>query len=503
MKKAAVSVFSPFKLFQLLRSPAAGLALIFFLGGPQQLARAQEPADPKAWRPPAIAHAQKMRIFKDLGIDSQLAPGVIPKFGVDLDSSGLIASFQPDGATFPSLNAFFKNFGTNGRTCFSCHQPQDGWGVSAAGAQIRFALTLGLSPIFRLIDGATCPSDDVSSLEARREAFKLLTRKGLIRIGLPLPAGAEFALTAANVSDPYSCTIAANSNPPAFDPVTGTDPTTGRPLLSMYRRPLPSTGVKFLTEIMWDGRETAFGLANQATDATLIHAEANAGPNPDQLAQIVAFQSGIFTAQFFDLSPKALTLTDLNATGGPKALSQQPFLTSTPPTPVFDLYTPWENLTGTDAVTKARLSVARGEIVFNNPANRCGGCHNTQNVGDRSSGAPFVNLRIANAGGINSPLPPVVDITGLPVFTLTCNQGPLAGQTFVVTDPGRALITGLCADIGAFKVPTLRGLAARAPYFHNGSAATLLDVVNFYNERFTLNLSPEQKDDLVNFLKAL
>ena len=488
MKKTVISVFS---LLETLRSPGAGLALIFFLGGPQQLARAQEPADPKAWRPPAIAHALKMRIFKDFGIDSQLAPSVIPKFEVDLDPSGLIASFQPDGPTFPPLNAFFKNFGTNGRTCFSCHQPQDGWGASAAGVQIRFALTAGRSPIFRLFDGATCPSDDVSSLEARRKAFKLLTQKGLIRIGLalplPAPAVTEFTLDKDPLhgfKDPYGCI----DNP--------ANKTAG--IVSMYRRPLPSTSVKFLTEIMWDGRETAFGLANQATDATLIHAEANAGPDPDQLAQIVAFQSDIFTAQFFAWSPKALTLTDLNATGGPKALSQQTLIASDP---VFDLFKPWESLTGTDAVTQARLSVARGEALFNSarPRGACGGCHDTHNVGDHATPGFFSNLNIADA----PPPPPLdtfLDTSDLPVFPLTCTQ---TGETVTVTDPGRALITGKCTDIGRFKVPTLRGLAARAPYFHNGSAATLLDVVNFYNARFELNFTDQQKEDLVNFLKAL
>ena len=65
------------------------------------------------------------------------------------------------------------------------------------------------------------------------------------------------------------------------------------------------------------------------------------------------------------------------------------------------------------------------------------------------------------------------------------------------------MITGQCADIGKLKGPILRGLAARAPYFHNGSAATLLDVVNFYDQRFDLNFTDQQKQDLVNFLNAL
>jgi cytochrome c peroxidase len=50
---------------------------------------------------------------------------------------------------------------------------------------------------------------------------------------------------------------------------------------------------------------------------------------------------------------------------------------------------------------------------------------------------------------------------------------------------------------------SLRGLAARAPYFHNGSAATLLDAVNFYDQRFAIGFTDQQKQDLVNFLNTL
>ncbi|HYX69360.1 MAG TPA: hypothetical protein VE825_09520, partial [Terriglobales bacterium] len=77
------------------------------------------------------------------------------------------------------------------------------------------------------------------------------------------------------------------------------------------------------------------------------------------------------------------------------------------------------------------------------------------------------------------------------------------GTTFQVTDPGRALISGKCADVGKTKGPILRGLAARAPYFHNGSAKTLMDVVEFYDQRFGLNLNAQQKSDLVAFLNSL
>ena len=165
-----------------------------------------------------------------------------------------------------------------------------------------------------------------------------------------------------------------------------------------------------------------------------------------------------------------------------------------------------------------RRSIARGERLFNTTkinitgvaglndalnlpsiAGFCGTCHDTPNVGNHSVKAPL-NIGIANAGANK---PPALDISGLPVFTLRCTKGPLAGQIFVVTDPGRALISGNCADIGKVKGPILRGLAARAPFFHNGSATTLLDAMNFYDQRFGIGFTVEQKEDLVNFLNAL
>lgn len=91
----------------------------------------------------------------------------------------------------------------------------------------------------------------------------------------------------------------------------------------------------------------------------------------------------------------------------------------------------------------------------------------------------------------------------LPIFQLVCTQGPLSGQTFYTTDPGKALITGQCTDIGRGKGPILRGVAARAPYFHNGAAANLSQVVNFYNQRFQMGLSSQQMQDLINFLQTL
>jgi cytochrome c peroxidase len=49
----------------------------------------------------------------------------------------------------------------------------------------------------------------------------------------------------------------------------------------------------------------------------------------------------------------------------------------------------------------------------------------------------------------------------------------------------------------------LRGLSARAPYFANDSAKSLREVVDFYDRRFDMKLTDEEKEDLVNFLGAL
>jgi cytochrome c peroxidase len=508
-----------------LRYSVAGAALLCFVVGVSPSAIAQDSAyDPAnyAWQPGAISHAQRMRAFVDPDSGQQLTPPVIPRFEIHFDPSGILATTQPGGSTQTSQNAFFANLGTNNRTCFSCHQPQTGWGVSAASVQARFYASYGNDPIFRLVDGATCPNANVSSIDAKRQAYSLLLSKGLIRIGLSVPVTAEYRIV--SVADPYGC----NTNP-----VTGltnfgpSGPTTGT--VSVYRRPLPSTNLGFLTTIMWDGREPT--LAQQAIDATLIHAQANASPTTAQQQQIVSFESGIFTAQVFD--NKAKDLTAAGAKGGPIALGNLlpgffvgindplggnpkglPFTSQ-----IFDLYEAWNSIDGFGDVYASREAVARGQALFNNTpititgvagindlpglttvSGFCGTCHDTPDVGNHSVKLP-INIGIANGGANNSN--PGLDIADLPVFALSCVSGPNAGMTYTVTDPGRALISGKCADIGKVKGPILRGLAGRAPYFHNGSAATLLDAVNFYNLRFNIGLTAAQMSDLAAFLQTL
>jgi cytochrome c peroxidase len=130
--------------------------------------------------------------------------------------------------------------------------------------------------------------------------------------------------------------------------------------------------------------------------------------------------------------------------------------------------------------------------VLNQPAVRgsCSSCHDTPNIGGASV-PHMMNTGLA-AGALRT--------ADLPLYTF---RNSSTGQSQQSSDPGYALQTGKWQDIGKFKVPGLRGLAARPPYFHNGSAPNLAAVVAFYNRRFAMGLSPQEATDLTNFLQAL
>ncbi|OLB38873.1 MAG: hypothetical protein AUH11_05530 [Acidobacteria bacterium 13_2_20CM_57_17] len=434
---------------------------------------------------------------------------VIPRSQEFSDPDGRFANYNQGGPTDISKNPFFQDLGTNGRRCVTCHQASDAWSVVPAHIQARFEATHGTDPIFRPNDGSGCPTQDVSTEAARREAYSLLLNKGLIRIEQQVPPHAEF--TVLNNDNPYGCASTT--------------------AISAYRRPLPTTNLLFLSTVMWDGRETfknsdgtfmpvAEDLAHQAVDATTGHAQ-GAAPSPEQVQQIVNFETQIFTAQTHDDAAG-----DLNARGGqggPRQLSSRQFFigindplglnpTGAQFSPqIFDIYSNWAGISDRDddEHAAARRAIARGQNLFNTlkiPITGvaglndvlhtdtingfCGTCHDSPNVGDHSVPAPL-NIELVD-GSLRTP--------DLPIVTVMCNSTGVITQ---VTDIGRAMVTGKCSDIGKFKGPILRGLAGRAPYFHNGSAATLMDALNFYDTRFNLHLSQQDRNDLVAFLKTL
>jgi hypothetical protein len=427
----------------------------------------------------------------------------LPNPATSVNGGGTMSTYST-GNRIDMAGAFFQDLGTNGRTCASCHVPSSAWGITPPEVQARFNSTNGTDPIFRTNDGANCPSADVSTVDARRSAYSMLLTKGLIRVSMSVPANADFQITA--IDDPYHCPETT-----AFDP-------------ALYRRPLPSTNLTFLTTVMWDGRESGNpnntlqqNLAQQAIDATMGHAQ-GAMPTPAQIQAIVDFESHIYTAQ--TISTIAGKLGAGGGNGGPENLSQQEFyvgindaLGADPTGKAFDPqafnnYSAWLN-----SPNPHKAQIARGEQLFNtfpihitgvaglndalNAASipgTCTTCHDSPNVGNHS-----VPLAI-DIGIADYPAMPALDTTGLPVYTVQCING---GQIKHVTDLGRAMVTGKCSDVGKTKGPILRGLESRAPYFHNGAAKTLADAVEFYNQRFHMNLSDDDKAALVAFLRTL
>lgn len=428
------------------------------------------------------------------------------------DDSGALATRSSLGLVDASGD-FFRSLGTNGRRCVSCHVPSQGWTVTPGYLRRVFDATSGgacddgrgLAAVFRPVDGATSPVADVSTLEARRVAYRLLLARGLIRVDLPIPPGAEFELAA--VDDPYHYASPGH--------------------LSLFRRPLPTTNLKFDSAVMWDGRETVAGapivddLAAQASTAMVVHAQGAPLPETTRRA-IVAFETSLATAQVASVA--AGRLDDAGAAGGPAAILAAPFylgindvlgdLTSGAPfdPAVFRIYDAWRAAPGDDARAEARRSIARGQDLFDHrpisirgvgglnddpdlgsPAEligTCTTCHDTPGAGNHSVSLPL-DIGIADA---ERRLPDV------PLYTL---RNKATGETVRVTDPGRALVDGKWAHVGRFKGPILRDLAVRAPYFHDGSAADLDAVVDFYDGHFQLDLSPAEHRDLVAFLRVL
>jgi cytochrome c peroxidase len=478
----------------------------------------------------------------------------IRRYQAFADPDGGFANLNLGGPTDTTTNPFFQSMGTNGRSCVTCHQPSDAFSVTPPHILRRFNATQGTDPIFRPVDGANCPLADVSTVEERRRAYSLLLTRGLIRIPIAVPGNADYQVV--SVYNQYGC--------------NATD------VISMYRRPLPTTNLPFLSALMFDGRESSpatgttkilyenypaslmTDLAHQSVDATIIHAQGDGTrPTAEEQQQIVDFETKLFTAQTRDRLAGELSADGVY--GGPVPLSTQPFFITvnssvhfllpafeqpgglvTPgdgrfTTNIFNLYDKWAQIEDDDhdARTAARLSIARGQQLFNTlqipisgvaginddvaagglvaggiatlPGN-CATCHDTPNVGNHSFPTPL------NIGtGDPSPINPSVNLGGLDLSYLpeitVCKKNATSGlptdNCKTTTDLGQALIDGKFDHVGKIKGPILRGLAGRAPYFHNGSAATLMDAVNFYDTRFELHLSQQDKDDLVAFLKTL
>lgn len=387
---------------------------------------------------------------------------------------GQVTILNRAGAVRTEHHPFFESLGANGRACVTCHQPSNAMSVSATTLRDRWKQTEGRDPVFAAVDGSNCP--DLP--QAAERSHSLLLERGLFRIFLPWPPRGvrpEFRIDV--VRDPTGCNTGDKSG--------GS--------ISVYRRPRIAANLDTIVagpqgpSFMADGREPS--LTSQAISAIMVHEQAGTHPTLEQLRGILEFETQVYAAQSADVRGGLLNEKDGPAALGPQNLaggragSLEAALS-------FDVWRKPQDAPGLGLQREFRASVARGSDLF---SARCASCHTTgttrwMDIGTTNSAA--------EAGSAE-----------LPLFRITCDPAaaphPSLGRVFYTQDPGRALVSGKCADVGAIVLQQLRGLAARAPYFSNGSARTLREVVDFYDRRFAIGYSEQQKQDLVNFLRVL
>jgi cytochrome c peroxidase len=428
------------------------------------------------------------------------------------DAVGASATVAAQRIDQRASNPFFHDFGTNGRTCGTCHQEAFGWTITPEFVRSRRPD----DPLFAF-DGSDCLGPGVVNRQPRVSST-LLRAKALVRVEIGIPASADFTLVSA--VDRLGCATPAPAS-----------------ALRMYRRPLPTANTAFLSTVMWDGRENVnppnntpaemlANLKHQSNDATRIHAQGAFDLTDADQSSIVAFETGTFNAQ---TRIGFLSLSAGGGHGGPGTLMSTVLpsfsigvndvfsagFTST----IFTLYTAWEPGAHPGAPSPLAAAIGRGEALFNtrtfaiddvrginsNDADDhdpiagpfmgfCGTCHDTPNIGNHSVSLP-IDIGITTASPVGG-----LDVGGLPTYTF---EQLGTGKTIEVTDPGRGLVSGKFKDLGKTKGPMLRALATRAPYFHNGAAKDLPTVVGFYDTRFHIGFTAREKDDLVAFLSAL
>ncbi len=412
--------------------------------------------------------------------------GGLAAHGSYTNEHGVLGVVNADGAADATGHPFFASLGSNGRACVSCHQPQDGMSLSLDSIRRQWQVTQGQDPIFAAVDGADCPhlpQDQAAS-------HSLLLNRGLFRVFLPWPPrgakgqaiATEFTLEV--LRDPTGCNTHAQYGLAAPEPK-----------VSVYRRPRPAANLKYAIRqpfnLMADAR--APSLQAQAADAAATHMARREPLAAEQLAAIVAFESQVYVAQAIDRKAGTLVEAGAPAALGPDALAQGAAgLAADRRHPVFGTAGNWV----TTPDTAPRAAIVRGQQLFaarrfRNGAVResCASCHDMRLTG--------LNTR---TGWINAGTTTQDAIPELPLFRLSCKA---SGRVVLTQDPGRALISGRCRDIGAIVLQPLRGLASRPPYFASGSAATLRAVIDLHAARYNGHYSEQEKQDLASFLGVL
>jgi cytochrome c peroxidase len=402
--------------------------------------------------------------LQQAGAASPDLQGIIPNNHPERNPGGKAATFSTKGAV-DLTGEYFQAQGTNGRSCASCHIPEEAWSINPGTLQHLFDGTNGTHPIFNELD-ANNPDELTpdSSLEDRLAGYSMVLSRGVFRRGGAPRANSEWELIA--VEDPHGFANLSR--------------------LVHWRRAMPTINFALgSATINWDGGNSIgtdqhAGLVNQAT-RNVTGGQQGSPATAEVINDILGFEEALFAAQL--TVPGVGRLDADGAHGGPESLSHMSRVTGR-----FDLFDAWANHTN-----PRRARIARGQELFNKTnagGGRCSGCHNSANNGTNNNNLLF-DIKTASA----EVRPP-----DFPLYTF---RNKTTGETRQLTDAGRGNITGLWTDLGRFKTPTLRALAARAPYFHNGMASTLESVVRHYELHLGFVFTDEERADLVAFLNAL
>jgi hypothetical protein len=448
------------------------------------------------------------------------------------DATGTLRLLLDNGPMETKGHPFFTALGPNGRACVTCHQPADAMSLSAASAAAQWAKNGAKDPLFAASDGSNCPNLP----QSERASHSLLIDHGLIRIARPWPpknVTPDFRLEV--VRDPSTCNTDAKYGLASADPH-----------ISVFRRPRPVANFKYIEamgfaydpkagmplpvdpetgkpvsgNLMADARVPS--LTAQMRDAAGAHLAFLKNMDAGDIARVLDFERRIYVAQQSDKQGGSLDGDD--ALGGPRTLQvSAPGRLGSQGTPVWSEFEAWEKApagvkTGWSPEVRAfRESVARGARVFRdktflisdtaginspigfgNPVrNSCVFCHNMTYMGmDVAPGQ-------VDLGTTNKPF--ADPLAHLPLFRVTCTGKPHPhyGRTILTHDPGYALTTGRCADVGRITLQSLRGLSGRAPFFSNGSAKDLRGVVDYYERRYNIGYTEQEKQDLVNLMRSL
>lgn len=487
------------------------------------------------------------------------ASGTLQAHTTYRNPAGTLAVLNAGGPVDMRGHPFFQPLGTNGRACVTCHQPADAMSLSTRSIKRRWDELGAKDSLFAQVDGANCPNLPAED----RASHSLLLNKGLFRIPMPWPPkdsngramATEFDIQV--VSDPTGCntdpTYGLSSKSPKISVFRRPRPAANMKYvepetpLSLWHirtgevRPINNVnGHRLGGNLMSDGR--ADTVITQMIDAAHTHMAARATMSTEEQGKIEKFLFQVYTAQVADkdggslgegggfLGPEALRDGKPAMVGAYSARPMFPEIegwitarvasslkwTPLVKLPAFPAKRPDEGRESPqqhayrDSVARGYLSFVYRQFLLKNVADlngfignpvkqTCAACHNMVRTGmDVAPGYLDIGTTTYRTA---------VPAPDLPLFKINCHRDtpphPYLGRQIYTTDPGRALVTGRCADVGKVVVQQMRGLAARAPYFAGGSAPDLRSVVEFYDSRFNIGYSAQDIEDLVKFMEAL